>query len=261
MEYSKIYSLKNKTAFVVGGNGLIGAEITKSLAANGAKIIVLDLELKQDTENITYRNFNCSDLDGIYSELNILIKEFGCPDILINSSYPKSKDWKNNTFKSITLESFRNNIDIHMNSYIWIAKNIADSMCEVQNNGVIIQLGSIYGILGQDPTLYKGLDMDENMSYSVIKGGITNLTRQMASHYGRYNIRVNTICPGGITGPVAGNNKSQNPIFIERYKRKTPLKRLGKPEEIASVVTFIASDGASYITGATIIVDGGYSIV
>ena len=103
--------------------------------------------------------------------------------------------------------------------------------------------------------------MKENMTYATIKGGITNLTRQMASYYGKYNIRVNTICPGGIFGPVAGKSDKQNPIFVEQYSNRTPLKRLGNPDEIASTVLFLASDAASYITGATIMVDGGWTAV
>ena len=95
----------------------------------------------------------------------------------------------------------------------------------------------------------------------VIKGSIVNLTRQMASYYGQYNIRVNTLVSGGLAGHVAGKSDTQNPIFVEQYSKKTPLKYLGRPEEIASTALFLASDAASYITGATIMVDGGWTII
>ncbi len=103
--------------------------------------------------------------------------------------------------------------------------------------------------------------MRENMSYASIKGGITNLTRQMASYYGIHNIRVNTLCPGGISGHVAGKDDDQNPVFVKNYCKKTPLKRMGNPEEIAAVALFLASDAASYITGTTITVDGGWTAI
>ena len=140
-------------------------------------------------------------------------------------------------------------------------KIVADELSKQNRGGSIIQFGSTYGVLGQDLTVYEGTDMKENMTYATIKGGITNLTRQMASYYGKYNIRVNTICPGGIFGPVAGKSDKQNPIFVEQYSNRTPLKRLGNPDEIASTVLFLASDAASYITGATIMVDGGWTAV
>ena len=103
--------------------------------------------------------------------------------------------------------------------------------------------------------------MQENMPYAASKGGITNLTRQMASYYGQFNIRVNTICPGGIEGHVAGKHNEQNPVFIENYSIKTPIKRLGKAEEVASTSLFLASDASSYIAGTTIKVDGGWTCI
>ena len=128
-------------------------------------------------------------------------------------------------------------------------------------SGSIIQLGSIYGILGQDLSVYEGTAMHENMTYAAIKGGITNLTRQMASYYGKFNIRVNTLVPGGLSGSVAGKSDIQNPAFVKQYSQKIPLKRLGRAEEIASAALFLASDAASYLTGTSLIVDGGWSVV
>ena len=90
------------------------------------------------------------------------------------------------------------NIEIHMNSYAWLAKVVADFMKKKNNGGSIIQTGSIYGVVAQDIEIYKGTTLNENMSYSLIKGGIVNLTRLMASYYGKYNIRVNCLCPGGV---------------------------------------------------------------
>ena len=263
MDYKEKFSLEGRTAFIVGGEGLIGKEITKAISSHGAKIVILDLVKKDynDKDNIYYKNFDCSNLEDIEPKLKDLIKEFDCPDIFINCSYPRTKDWSDNSFEKITLQSFRKNIDIHMNSYAWLAKNIAEAMSYHGKRGSIIQFGSTYGIVGQDITIYENTDMAENMSYATIKGGIANLTRQMASYYGKYNIRVNTICPGGISGHVAGKSETQNPIFVDQYCEKVPLKRLGRPEEIASTVVFLSSDASSYITGATIMVDGGWTAI
>ena len=123
-----------------------------------------------------------------------------------------------------------------------------------QQSGSIINLGSIYGVLGSDFTIYDGTKMTMPMAYSAIKGGIVNLTRYLASYFGKHNVRVNNICPGGIFD-------SQEPIFVRNYEHRVPLKRMGRPEEIASAVLFLASDAASYITGATIMVDGGWTAI
>ena len=109
--------------------------------------------------------------------------------------------------------------------------------------------------------IYKKTRMKENMPYSMIKGGLVNLTRQMASYYGQYRIRINGICAGGLKGHVAGKSNKQEKQFVKNYQKKVPLKRLGDSEEVANAVTFIASDAASYITGSNILVDGGLTII
>ena len=148
-----------------------------------------------------------------------------------------------------------------MNSYAWLAKIAAEKMVKNKIKGNIINLNSIYGLLGQDLNVYEKTSMTENMPYAIIKGGLVNLTRQMASYYGRYGVRVNSICSGGLKGHVAGRSNIQEKQFIKNYEKKVPLKRLGKPEEVANVITFIASDASSYINGSNILVDGGWTII
>ena len=155
----------------------------------------------------------------------------------------------------------KKNLEIHMNSYAWLSKMVAENMKKFNIKGSIVNMNSIYGLLGQDLSVYEKTSMTENMVYSIIKGGLVNLTRQMASYYGKFGIRVNSICAGGLKGHVANSSKFQEKQFVKNYKKKVPLKRLGSPEEVAYVITFIASDAASYITGSNILVDGGWSIV
>lgn len=269
--YIDNFKVTNKIAFVVGGLGLIGEEVTKAISSAGAKTVILDINKKKGIElekyfnqkgyQAIYEKFDCSDLENIETNFSALLEKYGSIDIFVNCSYPRTEYWGNSSFKNITLESFRKNVDIHMNSYAWLARLAAEAMVEAGNGGSIIQLGSTYGIVGQDLTVYEGTDMHENMTYATIKGGITSLTRQMAAYYGQFNIRVNTLCPGGLEGHVAGKSDTQNPIFVKQYSNKTPLKRLGRAEEIASTALFLASDAASYITGANVMVDGGWTAI
>jgi NAD(P)-dependent dehydrogenase (short-subunit alcohol dehydrogenase family) len=269
--YLENFKLKNKVSYVMGGNGLIGTEVSKALSTAGSKIIILDIdnqkgialanELKNNNYIANFELFDCADLERMDKNFLQLINKYGNPDIYINCSYPRTEDWARSSFQDISLNSFRTNVDIHMNSYSWLAKLFADKMIENDEGGSIVQFGSTYGVLGQDLTVYEGTDMKENMAYAAIKGGITNLTRLMASYYGKYNIRINTICPGGISGHVAGKSATQNPIFKKKYCNKTPLKRMGTPNEIASVVLFLSSPASSYITGETVMVDGGWNSI
>lgn len=271
IDYLQKFRLDDKTAFIVGGLGLIGKDVATAFAIAGAKVVVLDID-KEGGENLSknmndnnyrihFELFNSSEMKKIEKNFSDIITKYGCPDIFINCSYPRNNDWAKSSFQNIELESYRENVDIHMNSFVWLARMSAESMKKEKKNGSIIQLGSIYGIAGQDLTIYEDTNMEENMTYSVIKGGITNFTRQMASYYGQYNIRINTLTPGGLLGHVAGKSNDQNPVFINQYSKRVPLKRLGKSEEIASSALFLASDAASYITGTTLIVDGGWTAI
>jgi len=269
-DYMQKFRLDGKTVFVVGGLGLIGKEVSNAMASAGANVIILDvnddglaLEKSQRDKGleVKYRQFDCSRMQALDAEFSAIVDELGCPDVFVNCSYPRTADWGKSSFKDITLESFQRNVDMHMNSYAWLARLAAEAMAKAERGGSIIQLGSTYGVVGQDLSVYEGTEMHENMTYAAIKGGITNLTRQMSSYYGQYNVRVNTLCPGGLVGHVAGKSNAQDPIFVKQYSNKTPLKRLGKADEVASVALFLASDAASYITGSTIMVDGGWTAV
>ena len=103
--------------------------------------------------------------------------------------------------------------------------------------------------------------MTENVTYSVIKGGIVNFARQSSSYYGQFNIRVNSISPGGIKGHVAGSGKTQSKKFLKNYVNKVPLKRMCSTEDVASAILFLSSDASSYITGSNLVIDGGWSII
>ena len=264
-KYSEKFSLKGKLAFILGGSGLIGQEVSLALSLSGARVICLDvknnIKFIKKNKNIIYKYLDSSNLNTSSRELNNIINKYGCPNIFINCSYPRSKDWGNSSFKKISLNNYQENIKLHLNSYVWFSKIIAEKMKKNKIRGSIILLSSIYGILGQDLNIYKGTKMTENVTYSVIKGGIVNFARQSSSYYGQFNIRVNSISPGGIKGHVAGSSKTQSKKFLKNYVNKVPLKRMCSTEDVASAILFLSSDASSYITGSNLVIDGGWSII
>ena len=261
MSFLNKIKLTNKKVFILGGFGLVGSKVVTNILSVGAKVIILDIRKKKFNKNVEFINFDCSKLNTLEKNFNRIVKRFGCPDIFINCSYPRTKDWIQSSFDKITLNRMKKNVEIHMNSYAWLSKMAADKMVKNNKKGSIINLNSIYGLQGQDLNIYEKTSMKENMTYSMIKGGIVNLTRQMASYYGKFGVRINGICSGGLRGHVAGKSNFQDKQFVKNYQKKVPLKRLGEPEEVAHVISFIASDASSYITGANIIVDGGWTII
>jgi NAD(P)-dependent dehydrogenase (short-subunit alcohol dehydrogenase family) len=263
INFKNIFNLKGYEVFIVGGNGLIGSQIVKALEEFGAKTTVFDIDVKNKKNCLTtrYVKFNCANEKNIKNFFTNYLKKNKCPDVFINASYPATKYWKKNTFKEINFNSYKKNIEIHLNSYVWIAKCIADQMLKKSVRGSIIQLSSIYGLVAQDDNLYKNTNISENMTYGIIKSSTIHFTKQLASYYGKYNIRVNNLVIGGIEGHIKGSKKKQDKFFLKKFNLKVPLRRMGTPQEIPSSVIFLASPASSYITGSNIIIDGGYSII
>jgi NAD(P)-dependent dehydrogenase (short-subunit alcohol dehydrogenase family) len=263
ISFKDLFNLKDYEVYIVGGSGLIGSQVVKALEQFGAIITVFDLDIKNKGNSPTtkYVKFNCADEKNIKNFFTNYLKKNKCPDVFINASYPASKDWKKNTFKEINFNSYKKNIEIHLNSYVWLAKSVADQMIKNNIHGSIIQFSSMYGLLAQDCNLYKNTNLNENMTYGIIKSSIIHFTKQMASYYGKYNIRVNNLVIGGIKGHIKGSKKKQDKFFLRKFNLKVPLKRMGIPQEIPSSVIFLASPASSYITGSNIVIDGGYSII
>ena len=262
------FNLQNKKVFVVGGSGLLGSEITELLLENSATVVNLDLSNKKNiltkkklSKNYFYQKFDISDIENLDKNIDLLIKKFGCPNVFINSSYPVTSNWNLSSFKKNKISNLRKNVDIHQNSYCWSAHKICQKMKEKKILGSVVLLNSIYGFLGQNMSLYKNTNLEENMNYSIIKGAILNFSRQLASFYGSSGIRINSVCSGGVKGHIKGSSIKQDKNFIKNYSKNCPLGRLALPNEIAHSVLFLASEASSYITGTSLVVDGGWSAI
>lgn len=243
--------VKNKIIIVTGGNGLIGKEIVAHLRKNGAIVIVAEINVATDLDKGVI-NCDITDESSVIDSVSKIIEKYGRIDGLVNNAYPRTADW-GNKFEDIKVESWQKNVDMQMNSVFLLCQNVIKQMVK-QKSGAVVNIASIYGVVGNDFTIYEGTSITPPTAYSAIKGGIINFSRYLASYFGKDGVRVNCVSPGGIFD-------NQNPVFVENYNNKAPLKRMGNPSDIAPAVTFLLSDEASYITGHNLMVDGGWTAI
>jgi len=256
------FNFNNQCIYVLGGSGLIGTQIVKNLLRLGAKVISLDIvnNFNNKSNNFHYVKFDIlNSLSDNYA-VNDLFNKYGKPHAFINCSYPKITNGKSGSFKKNTFTNLKDNIHIHLLSYSNISKLVANFMLKNKIKGKLLLFSSLYGFQGQDLNLYKHTSMTESMNYSIIKGGIINLVRQMAGYYGQFGININCISPGGVFEP-ASSSRPQDKKFLNNYSLKTPLGRLAYSHEIAYFSIFLISNHSDYITGSNQIIDGGISIV
>jgi len=259
-DYLEKFRLDGRKAVVCGGLGLIGRETAIALAQAGSEVIILDVNLENGkrfekeclSKGLRVRFF-VFDVTSKKFSLNIkkIWKKLNGFDIWINLAYPRTSDW-GVRLEKIPNESWMRNVNVQLNSYCLLARDVAELMKENKVNGNIITIGSIYGAVGPDFGVYSNTQMTMPAAYSVIKGGIINYTRYLASYYGRDGIRVNCVCPGGVF-----NNQDKE--FVKKYSDRTLLGRMAKPSEIASTLLFLASDASSYVHGEILMVDGGWT--
>ena len=243
-------ALKDKVIVVTGGCGLLGKLFVEYLREQGAIAIAADIKVENHPHQIAC---DITNKESVSSLITKVVSEYKKIDGWVNNAYPRTADWGKEDFENESMESWKTNVDNHLNGYTLCCQQALNQM-KKQGFGALVNIASIYGIQGPDFTVYEGTTIKNPAAYAAIKGGLINLTRYLAAYYGPSNVRVNCLSPGGIFD-------NQNPVFVKNYEKKTPLKRMGKPSDIAPSVAFLLSDDAAYITGHNLIVDGGWSIV
>ncbi len=247
-----MFRLDNKIVVITGSNGLLGKRIAKACKEQGAIVIGADLAFDNTDEDTHQIVMDITSEVSVKESIKTLIAKYGRIDGWINNAYPRTQDWGLD-IEELPFDSWRRNVDMHLNGYFLCCREVLETM-KKQEGGTVINMSSIYGLVGPDFTVYEGTNMTMPAAYSAIKGGINNLSRYLAAAYGPYGIRVNCVSPGGIFD-------HQPESFVENYEKKVPLKRMGKAEDIIGPIIFLLSDDASYVTGHNLLVDGGWTAI
>lgn len=264
----EMFSLKNRTAIVTGALGLIGKEHCKALSEAGANVVVADVdEIKctefagtLPTESIGAA-LDVTNPESIKNLRNKILEKFGHIDILVNNAAindmfenPKAAS-EQSKFENYPLELWQKSVDVNLTG-VFLSSQIFGIEMAKQKSGSIINIASTYGITAPDQSLYIKQDGTQSFfkppAYSATKGAVIMFTKYLAAYWGKDGVRVNTLTPGGV-------ENNQDEFFIGKYSAKTPLGRMANPSDYKGALIFLASDASSYMTGANLIVDGGWT--
>ena len=245
-----------ETVFVTGGGSGIGRETAMRCAEEGADVVVADVDreaVEETTDAIGEAGGKASsyeldvrDADALAEAIDTTAEEGGI-DVLVNNagiSHPRSD------MEDVDIEVRDRVIDINTKG-VWNGCRAAIPHLKDQGSGAIVNTASLAGLIG----------MPSGAAYSLSKGAVVNFTRAIAAELGSHGVRANAVCPGVVETPLVTDDRDPEewPDLRDRMAEAYPLGRLGRPEDVANAVRFLASEEAAWITGHALVVDGGYS--
>lgn len=272
----RLFDLEGRVAVVTGASGLIGANHCRALAGAGATVIAVDLEQRvcdalaeavrievPDDSAATVRGMaaDVTDADALQAINRDILSQFGRVDILVNNA--AINDMFENPvaagelskFENYPLDLLRRSLEVNLVGTFLCAQVFGSEMARA-GMGSIINVASTYGIVGPNQAIYRNADGTQSFyksaAYPITKGGVIAFTKFLAAYWGAKGVRVNTLSPGGV-------ENGQDETFIRNYSERTPLGRMALPTDYQGALLFLASDASSYMTGANLVVDGGWT--
>jgi len=256
---SELFDLSGKTALVTGATGWLGAALSRALAEAGASIVVSSRSVRKAEAfarelpacgSVRHCGVEMDYIEPVSIERGVAdaIGKAGRIDILVNNGYQLSPG----DLTNITAEAFDRQLSNATGCFL-LARHIRDHAAGRGGGASIIMLGSMYALVGSYPDAYAGVCQASSVAYHTLKGGIVQMTRHLAVYWASDGVRVNTLTPGPFPAPAAPQ------AMVERLCAKSPMRRMGRPDELKGAVVFLASDASSYMTGQNLIIDGGWT--
>ncbi len=269
MNNNELFSLEGKTALVTGAAGLLGQSHCRALVAAGAEVVGTDIDeaacrtVREKVPGIAFAQAaDVADPDSLNHLNEVILSRCKGVDVLVNNA--AINDMYENPsallelskFEKYPLEMWQRSIDVNITGVFLCCQVIGAEMAR-RGSGSIINVASTYGVVAPDQSLY--LDRTgrrrfyKSPVYPVTKGAVISFTRFLAAYWGEKGVRVNSLSPGGV-------ENGQDDFFVSQYAARTPLRRMASRDDYMGALVFLASDASSYMTGANLVVDGGYTI-
>ena len=264
----ELFDLTEKVIILTGSAGRLGTNYAHALSAAGSNVILVDIDNKKNIElgNTLSKKYKtkplvCNIDITKKSELSLIrkqiLKKYGKIDGLVNNAFysPRTNIEKSAMkFEKFDLNLWNEVIAVNLTSVFLCCQEFGKIMAKQKAGGSIVNISSIYGINGADQRIYGTSKLNSPPSYAATKGAIVNLTRYLAAYWNRKNIRVNTMTLGGVLDKSYMDNN-----FIKNYSHKTMLGRMANNDEYNGGLLFLLSNASAYMTGANLIIDGGWS--
>ncbi|PZF86695.1 SDR family oxidoreductase [Jiangella anatolica] len=251
------FGLTGRIAVVTGGTGLYGQPFAAALAEAGAHVVVTSrraeaaeraaAELRELGGSASGLPLDLADPASIEAFHRALVDTQGRVDVLVNNAVHRA----GGDLFGTTATDWDDTSAVNSRGLFLLTQAVAATMVE-QRSGSIVNIGSIYGLVGPDFPVYEGTDIMSPLFYAYDKAGMVGFTRYLASALGRHGVRVNCLCPGGLLS-------GQEQTFVDAYSARVPLGRMATEDDVTGALVFLASDASAYVTGVTLPVDGGWT--
>ena len=265
-----LFSLGGKVAIVTGACGLLGTQHCEALAAAGAQVVVADLDEARSQElavRLGADHFgigvDVTSKESLQQARQRVLDRYQGIDILVNNAAINDMfenplmAGQQSMFEHYPLEMWDRSWKVNV-SGVFLCSQVFGGVMAEQGSGSIINIASTYGIVAPDQGIYRNESGEQTFykspSYPVTKSAVIGFTRFLASYWGNRNVRVNTLSPGGV-------ENHQEPFFKINYANKTLLGRMAAPTDYQGAIIFLASDASAYMTGANLVVDGGWTAI
>lgn len=266
-----LFDLTGQVAIVTGGLGRLGREYVRTLAQAGAGVAALDTaddaaafrDLTSAGARVMIIRVDLTVRDRVNDAVARVARELGAPSILVNNaglgSSPAAGGAEFGPFEDYPEAAWDAMLDSHLKSALFVSQAfVREYRAGGANAGSIINVSSTYGVVSPDQAIYEykrtgGAEWTKPVGYSVAKSGMLNFTRWLAEYGAAYGIRANTLVPGGV------REEAHAAEFIREYEKRTPLGRMAAESDYNGAVLFLAARASAYMTGATLVVDGGWT--
>jgi 2-deoxy-D-gluconate 3-dehydrogenase len=267
------FDLTGRTAIITGGPGLLGVQFCRTLAEAGASVVVADIDFEGavTVANTLIKNgyralpvkVDVTQPESVQAMVNATLETWGQVDILVNSAALDPKfdpgalaagDTPLGAFEDYPLTAWKQALDVNLTGMFLCCQAAARAMLS-QGRGVIINICSTYGLVGPDQRIYQRQGQQTSFKpvyYSVTKAGVLGMTRYLATYFAGKDIRVNALTPGGIFN-------DHDETFLQAYSSRAVMGRMAQRDEMNGALLFLASEASSYMTGANLVVDGGWT--